>query len=243
MGKKTVLVTGASGGIGAACVRRLSDRYTVLAHANRGTEKVQALCRELCDLGRDVHAVRADLTKSGEVREMAEEILSLYHGLYGLVHCAGIAHTGLLMDMTDEEWDRVLSTNLSSAFYLCRAFLPEMIRRQSGAIVLISSMWGVAGASCEAAYSASKAGLIGLGKALSREYGLSGIRVNCVTPGVIDTAMMASYTEADRTELAETASLGRIGTPEEVAGICRFLLGEEASFITGQVIGVDGGFL
>ena len=147
------------------------------------------------------------------------------------------------MDMTDEEWDRVLSTNLSSAFYLCRAFLPEMIRRQSGSIVLISSMWGVAGASCEAAYSASKAGLIGLGKALSREYGPSGIRVNCVTPGVIDTAMMAAYSEADRAELAETASLGRIGTPEDVAGICRFLLGSEALFITGQVIGVDGGFL
>ena len=243
MRRKTVLVTGASGGIGEACVRRLSESCTVLAHANHGTEKVRNLCRELCGMGRDVHAVQADLSTSAEVRKMTEEILSLYHGIDGLVHAAGIAFTGLLTEMTDEEWERVIGTNLSSAFYLCRAFLPGMIRKQSGSVVLISSMWGQAGASCEAAYSASKAGLIGLGKALSRECGPSGVRVNCVAPGVIDTAMMAAYSAEDRLELAQAASLGRLGTPEDVAGLCAFLMGDEASFITGQVIGVDGGFL
>ena len=242
--KQTVLVTGASGGIGSAVVRRLAmDGYTVLAHANRGMAAAESLSRRLCAEGLDVHPVQADLSDCASVSRMTSGILELYHELYGIVHCAGIACTGLLMDMSDAAWDQVISTNLSSAFYLCRAFLPGMVRRQSGSIVLISSMWGRAGASCEAAYSASKAGLIGLTRALAKEMGPSGIRVNCVAPGVIDTPMMEGYSEADRAELAETAALGRIGKPEDVAGICAFLLGRESAFITGETIGVDGGFL
>jgi 3-oxoacyl-[acyl-carrier protein] reductase len=244
MNRKVVLVTGASGGIGEACARRLAQAgFTVLAHAGRGMEKVQQLSRDLCQAGLDVHPCQADLSKSSSVRRLAEEILSVHHSLYGMVHCAGVAYSGLLTDMSDEDWERIMDTNLSSAFYLCRAFLPGMIRQQEGSIVLISSMWGQAGASCEAAYSASKAGMIGLGRALAKEVGPSGIRVNCVAPGVIDTPMMSGYSEADKAELADTAALGRLGRPEDVAGVCAFLMGNESAFITGQVIGVDGGFL
>ena len=244
MKKKTVLVTGASGGIGAAIVRQLAkDGYTVLAHANRGMNMATHLAQELCATGYDVHAVQADLSVSNQVNRLCSEALTLYHGLYAPVHCAGIAWTGLMPDMTDAEWDQLIGTNLSSAFYLCRALVPEMISKRSGRIVLISSIWGQTGASCEVAYSATKAGLIGFGKALAREVGPSGICVNCVAPGVIDTRMMERYTQEEKDDLAADTALQRLGTPEDVSGVCSFLLSDAASFITGQVIGVEGGFI
>ena len=160
-----------------------------------------------------------------------------------LVHCAGIAHTGLLCDMTDAQWHAVMDTNVSSAFYLCRALAPGMVSRRSGAIVTISSMWGRVGASCEAAYSASKAALIGLTRALAKELGPSGVRVNCIAPGVIDTRMMDEHSEETKAALAEETPLGRLGTPQDVAQAAAFLVSDAAAFITGQVLGVDGGYL
>ena len=241
---KTILVTGASGGIGEACIRLLAEKgYTVLAVGNHHRERLMEVVSELERDGMDVHAYFADVSSSAQIDKMAKEILTVYHHVDGILHVAGVSYTGLLCDMTDEEWDHVLDTNLSSAFYLMRSFVPEMVRRASGSIVLVSSMWGRVGASCEAAYSASKAGLIGLARAMAKELGPSGIRVNCVAPGVIDTPMMDEYSEETKKQLAEETPLMRIGSPKEVANACVFLLSEEAGYVTGQVLGVDGGYL
>jgi len=244
MKKKIVLVTGASGGIGAACVRELAGRgYMVLAHGNRGIAAAQALAGELCDGGMDAHAVCCDLADSRAVQAMCDEILRVYHGVDAMVLCAGVSHTGLLTDMTDEEWRRVMDVNVSGSFYLIRALAPGMVSRRNGSIVMISSMWGRSGASCEAAYSASKAAIIGLTQALAKELGPSGVRVNCIAPGVIDTKMMDEHSEETKALLAQETPLGRLGAGEDVAKAVAFLLGDEAAFITGQTLGVDGGYL
>ena len=244
MSRKTALVTGASGGIGAACAEALArEGYTVIAHANRGGEAVRALAARLNADGCDVHPVSCDLSDSAAVQAMCADTLRVYHRVDALVHCAGISHTGLLCDMTDSRWHAVMDVNLSSAFYLCRALAPAMVSAQSGAIVTVSSMWGQVGASCEAAYSASKAGLIGLTRALAKELGPSGVRVNCIAPGVIDTRMMDEHSAETKAALAEETPLGRLGTPQDVAAAAVFLLSPAAAFITGQVLGVDGGYL
>ena len=146
-------------------------------------------------------------------------------------------------NITPEEWQRMLDVNLSGAFHLCQLALPGMIRRKQGRILTVSSMWGQTGGSCEVHYSAAKAGLIGLTKALAKEEGPSGITVNCVAPGVIDTDMMAAFTAEDKAALAEETPVGRLGTPEEVAKLLVFLAGEDAGYITGQVFGVNGGLV
>ena len=244
MAKKIALVTGASGGIGSACARELAQKgYTVLLHANRGLAAARSLADELCASGMDAHAFGCDLADSCAVTAMCEEILRLYHRIDALVLCAGVSHTGLLTDMTDEDWHRVMDVNVSGAFYLIRALAPGMVSRGNGAIVTISSMWGRSGASCEAAYSASKAAIIGLTQALAKELGPSGVRVNCIAPGVIDTRMMDEHSEETKRQLAEETPLGRLGTGEDVAKAAAFLLSSDASFITGQVLGVDGGYL
>ena len=244
MAKKIALVTGASGGIGSACARELAGRgYTVLVHGNRGFSAAKALAHELCEAGMDAHALCCNLADSRAVTAMCGELLHLYHHVDALVLCAGVAYTGLLTGMTDEDWHRVMDVNVSGAFYLIRALVPGMVSRGSGAIVTISSMWGRSGASCEAAYSASKAALIGLTQALAKELGPSGVRVNCIAPGVIDTRMMDEHSEETKRQLAEETPLGRLGTGEDVARAAAFLLSSDASFITGQVLGVDGGYL
>ena len=167
----------------------------------------------------------------------------LYHRVDALVLSAGVSYTGLLTDMTDAEWHTVMDVNVSGAFYLIRALAPGMVSQRSGSIVTVSSMWGRVGASCEAAYSASKAALIGLTRALAKELGPSGVRANCIAPGVIDTKMMDEHSEETKAILAEETPLGRLGTPQDVAAAAKFLLSDEAAFITGQVLGVDGGYL
>ena len=244
MAKKIALVTGASGGIGSSCARELAERgYTVLAHANRGLEAVQELAEELRAGGMDAHACCCDLSDSAAVQKMCEEIFAVHHRVDALVLCAGVSHTGLLTDMTDEQWHTVMDVNVSGAFYLIRALAPGMVSRRDGSIVTISSMWGRSGASCEAAYSASKAALIGLTQALAKELGPSGVRVNCIAPGVIDTRMMDEHSEETKQMLAEETPLGRLGTGEDVAKAAAFLLSGDACFITGQTLGVDGGYL
>ena len=242
--RKIALITGGSRGIGAACVRAFAeDGYAVVFLYNRSEEKAQVLVKSLRAEGYDAAAYQCDVADPAQVKAVVADILRTYRRIDALVNCAGIAHIGLFSDMTEDEWDHLFAVNVRSVFSVTKAVLPGMISRQKGAIVNVSSMWGEVGASCEAAYSATKAAIIGLTKALAKEVGPSGVRVNCVTPGVIDTDMNAQLTDEDRAALADETPLCRIGTAEEVAKTILFLCGEGASFITGQVLGVSGGLV
>ena len=242
--RRIALISGGSRGIGAACVRAFAqDGYAVVFLYNRSAGKAEALVQALRSEGRDVTAYPCDVSDPQQVAATVAYILRTFRRIDALVNCAGIAHIGLFTDMTEDEWDRLFAVNVRSAFSLTKAVLPGMISARKGSIVNVSSMWGEVGASCEVAYSAAKAALIGLTKALAKEVGPSGVRVNCVTPGVIDTDMNAQLTEDDRSALADETPLGRIGTAEEVAKAILFLCGEGASFITGQVLGVSGGLV
>ncbi|MBR1533811.1 MAG: SDR family oxidoreductase, partial [Ruminococcus sp.] len=180
---------------------------------------------------------------SASVNAMFQTVKSALGTVDILVNNAGIAHVGLLTDMTDSEWDNLIQTDLSGTFYCCRAALPDMIRSHSGVIVNIASMWGEVGASCEAAYSAAKAGVIGLTKALAKEVGPSGVRVNAVSPGVVMTDMMSGFSDADVAALKDETPLMTLGTPEDIAEAVIFLASDKARFITGQVLSVNGGMI
>ena len=238
-GGRTVLITGGSRGIGRACVERFAAAGDRVAFLYRSREEDAAAVADATG----ALAVRADVSDPICVREAFAQVQAVLGDPAVLVNCAGVAHIGLLQDMTDSEWRYLTDTDLSGAFYLCRAIIPGMVRRQSGRIIQIGSMRGKVGASCEAAYSAAKAGVIGLTKATAKEVGPSGIRVNCVTPGVIRTPMNAELTDEDLAALADETPLGRIGEPEECAEAILFLASEKASFITGQVLGVSGGLI
>ena len=241
----TVLITGASRGIGAACARRFAqDGWKVAVHYYKSEAEALALAEELRAAGAEAVPVRGDLSDPAQAARAVEGAQAALGHLDALVCNAGVAlPVQLLTDTTDDQWRRVMGTDLDGVFFTLRAAIPGMVSRKRGAIVTISSMWGVTGGSCEAPYSAAKAGVIGLTKALAKELGPSGIRVNCVAPGAIETDMTAFLTPEDRAALADEAPLGRMGTPEEVAEAVRFLAGEEARFITGQVLRVDGGMV
>ena len=239
---RTALVTGASGGIGQAIARELAQRgWQVALHYFQNQEAAQALEADIRRAGGAAKAYRADLREESQVEALFSQVEKDWGFVEGLVNNAGVAWKGLFTDMTLEEWHGVLDGDLTSVFLCCRRALPAMIREKRGSIVNVSSMWGEVGASCEAAYSAAKAGVIGLTKALAKEEGPSGIRVNCLSPGVIDTPMNGDLTEADLAALREETPLGRTGTPEETAQAAAFLLEQE--FITGQVLGVSGGMV
>ena len=241
----TVLITGSSRGIGAACARRFArDGWRVAVHYHRSEKEARALAEELRGSGAEAVVVRGDLSDPEQAARAVDRAREALGHLDALVCNAGVAlPVQLLTDTTDDQWRRVMGTDLDGVFFTLRAAIPGMVSRKRGAIVTVSSMWGVTGGSCEAPYSAAKAGVIGLTKALAKELGPSGIRVNCVAPGAIETDMTAFLTPEDRAALADEAPLGRMGTPEEVAEAVRFLAGEEARFITGQVLRVDGGMV
>lgn len=238
------LITGAARGIGHAIAKALAEPGDhMILHYNHSTAQVEELARELETRGVKITICRADLAKKEEIGAMLDEIRARDLRIDLLVNNAGTSEWGLLCDLSDSRWEEVLEINLSSAYRLMRAVIPAMVRNHQGVIVNVASMWGLCGASCEAAYAASKAGLISLTRSLARELGPSGIRVNAVAPGVIRTDMMNSFSEEDIAALAEDTPLGRPGEAVEVAAAVRFLASEEASFITGQTLVVDGGYL
>ena len=244
MGKR-VLITGASRGIGAAAARRFGrGGWDVAVHYHRSGERARALAEELTALGVRAVTVQGDVADAAQAAEVVAQAQRALGGLDALVCGAGAAlPIQLLTDTTDQQWRQVMGIDLDGVFYTLRAAVPQMVARKAGAIVTVSSMWGVTGGSCEAPYSAAKAGVIGLTKALAKELGPSGVRVNCVAPGTIQTDMTAFLTPEDRAALAEETPLGRLGTPEEVADAIYFLAGEESRYITGQVLRVDGGMV
>jgi 3-oxoacyl-[acyl-carrier protein] reductase len=229
------LVTGASRGIGAAIARRLAgDGLSVFVNYSASAAAAGALARELGGA-----AVRADVSKHGDVAEMYGKT----GGVDVLVCNAGVSAYGLLTDMSESEIDRVIGVNLRGAINCARVYAPYMVQKRSGVVLMLSSIWGITGASCEAVYSASKAGLIGLGKALAKELAPSGVRVNCIAPGIIETAMLSGFSDDEKAALAADTPLGRLGTPEDVANLAAFLCSEAASFITGQVFSPNGGYV
>ncbi|MBO5147495.1 MAG: 3-oxoacyl-ACP reductase FabG [Clostridia bacterium] len=240
-----VLVTGGAGGIGSEISVYFARRgYDVAIQYNSGRERAEQLATEIRSTFKVMAvAVGADFEDEKSVCDMFEEVVKTLGAPDVVVNNAGISEQRLFTDVTPQEWQRMVNVNMSAAFYICQCAAPYMIKKQKGAIVNVSSMWGISGASCEVAYSATKAGIIGMTKALARELGPSGIRVNCVAPGVIETKMNAVHSAETMKELAEETPLCRIGKPEEVAAAVYFLASEEASFITGQTLCVDGGFL
>ena len=242
--QKTVLITGAPRGTGAETARRFSAAgYAVALHYHRSEERALALAEELRRAGGEVLTVQADVGDWSQVRKMVDNVLDKFCQLDILICNAGVSWQGLLSEMSVEEWRRLCAVDLDGVFYCCKAVIPHFVARKAGKILTVSSMWGQTGGSCEAAYSAAKAGVIGLTKALAKELGPSGIAVNCVAPGVIATEMNQNLTPADLDALREETPLGRIGTAGDVAESLLFLASEGASFITGQVLAPNGGLV
>lgn len=241
--KHTVLVTGSSRGIGRAIAERFArDGHRVAIHCRERRAEADALRVALQREHLSVMAVQGDVSEEAEVARMLEEIRAYFGPVDVLVNNAGIAlPQQLLTDCTAADWDRLFAVNVRGAFLCCRGVLPDMVRKKRGSIVNLSSMWGVTGGSCEVPYSASKAALIGLTKALAREVAPSGIRVNCVAPGFVQTGMNAHLSPEAVEGIREETPLLTLGTPEDVAAAVCFLACEDARFLTGQVLCCDGG--
>ena len=241
---KVALVTGASRGIGRATAEAFARAgYQVAANYCRSKEQIEQFSAQMEREGCAVIPVQADVSDPEQVERMVQTVQRQFGHIDVLVCNAGIARQGLLTDFSPADWRQMMAVNLDGTFYCCRSVLPGMIRRRSGCIITTSSIWGITGASCEVPYSAAKAGIIGLTRALAKEVGPSGIRVNCIAPGVIDTEMNGNLTPEVMAQLREETPLGTIGTPKQVADLALYLAGEGASFLTGQVISPNGGFL
>lgn len=241
---RVAVVTGGASGIGEATVRRLcADGLPTVINYFSSEAKAEALASELSFKGYSVMTVRADVSKSAEVNDMIAKVSADFGTPYILVNNSGIAQQKLFTDITDDDWNRMINTNLTGVFNCCRAVLPYMIHEKRGRIINVSSMWGQVGASCEVHYSAAKAGVIGLTKALAQETAPSGITVNCVAPGAVETKMMASFSKEDIDALCNDIPLMRLGKPEEIAAAVSFLASDSAEYITGQVLGVNGGMV
>ena len=241
---KAVLITGAATGIGRETARRFAaEGWCVAVHYNSSEAAAQKLVEELKARHASAVPVRADIRDGAAVEAMMDKVRYAFGRVDALVCNAGISQQKLFTDITPRDWNDMFDVNVTGAYRCIQAVLPGMISRKQGSIVTVSSIWGVVGASCEVHYSASKAALIGLTKALAKELGPSGIRVNCVAPGVIDTAMNAHLDDNTKAALKEETPLQTIGTPRDVAEAILYLASDKANFVTGQVLGVNGGMV
>ena len=242
--RKVALVTGSSRGIGRAIAAQLArEGYAVGVNYYERRDKADELVSQLTQEGCRALAVQADVSKRGEVDTMVKTVEDTFGPISVLINNAGVAGQALFQDVTDELWDRYFAVNLNGARNTIQAVLPQMLHEKSGVIVNISSIWGQHGASCEVTYSCTKHALIGLTRSLALELAPSGIRVNCVAPGVIDTDMARELGGEVLDDLVEQTPLGRLGTPQDIASAVAFLASDKASFITGQVLTVDGAFV
>lgn len=242
--KQTALVTGSSRGIGRAIAVELArEGWAVCVNYLEHREAAEDLVRLLRAEDWEAIAVRADVSDRDAVEAMVRTAQAELGPIELLVNNAGISYQGLFQDTSNEIWDRTLAVNLTGARNAAQAVLPHMLSEKRGCIVNISSMWGLRGASCEVAYACSKAAIIGLTRSLALELAPSGIRVNCVAPGCIETDMVRVLGEETRAMLVEKTPLGRLGTPEDIAHAVAFFASEKASFLTGQVLTADGGFI
>lgn len=235
---KKVLITGGSRGIGRACVEYFFAQGCKIAFVYNNNEKAANEVSELFG----ALAIKADISSSDEAKKAVQLAVEYLGGVDVLVNNAGIAQIKLFTDISDGDWERMISTNLSGSFYVTRETVRSMIAQKQGRVINIGSMWGKCGASCEVHYSAAKSGIRGFTKALAKELGPSNITVNCIEPGVIMTDMNSELDEETIDSLKDETPLCRLGTPKDVASVVGFLASEEASFVTGQIIGVDGGF-
>ena len=242
---KNVLVTGATGGIGSAIAENFAKNgYNVALHTFSKPDKAKKKAEELsAEYGIKAFSVRADISKQNEVKAMFETLEKNFGKIDILVNNAGISLVSMLCDTTEEDYDRVMNINLKGAFLCTKEAIKNMVHNKWGRVINISSVWGNVGASCEVVYSASKAGLVGFTKAMARELAPSGVTVNAVSPGLIDTEMNAHLSQADIKDLCEEIPVGRMGKSEEVANAVLFLADDGASYITAQIITVDGGWI
>lgn len=243
MKNKTAVITGASGGIGkAACHVLAREGYDIILHYNKNGDMAQQTVNTLRHVyGVEAEAIQCDLSLNGAGKELGEKIKRLTDKVDVLINNAGLSLVGVFQCLDSADIARLMNVNLNNAMELTAELLPLMIKEQKGNIINVSSVWGVTGGSCEVHYSASKAGLIGFTKALAKEVGASGIRVNCVAPGFIETEMNSCFDAQAVRAVVEETPLCRTGKPEDVAELIGFLADDKSSFITGQVIGIDGG--
>lgn len=237
---KTVLVTGGSRGIGKAIVKEFArNNYNVILNYNKSYEAAKAVEDEF----KNVKIFRADVSNPKEVQRMISFANEQFGQIDILVNNAGIGCSGLFQDISYEEWQNVFNVNVNGVFNLTKQIIPEMISKHSGKIINVSSIWGIVGASCEVAYSASKAAIIGFTKALAKEVGPSGITVNAVAPGIVMTDMVSNYSLEEFDDIRNQIPLGEIGTTEDIANAVYFLASDKANYITGQVISPNGGWV
>ena len=239
--KKTVLILGASGGIGSAIAQRLAPESTLILHGNKHRAELQKIVTDLQKSGNDAHALFADLTDSREIARFIAEIRSRFSTVDTIVAAQGIAHYDLFQNTSDANIEALFSVNVFAPIRILRAFLPDMIRNKRGDIVLLSSLWGIAGASCETIYSATKGAVNALTKSLALELAPSGIRVNAVAPGAVETSMLDPLSTEDLRVLLDEIPQHRITSPEEIAETVAFLLSDRCPTLTGQILSLNGG--
>lgn len=240
--KKVVLITGASRGIGRALAYGLAqdDSNIIIANYNKSEDKAHELKDELVSNGKNIEIYKADVSKRNEVEDMVSFVINKYGKIDVLINNAGISFVKMFTDVSDEDWNHVINTNLYSVFVTSQEVAKNMISRKSGVIINISSIFGVIGASCESIYSVTKAGIDAMTKSLAKEFSYSNIRVNSIAPGLIDTEMNNDLSEDDIKSLEEEIPLGRMGRPEELVSTVKMLI--ENTYITGQVIEINGGW-